>query len=112
MAKKTTNEEKINSEILLTRIINKTIKLEDLSQEELIFSLSHLVILYTNSITNVNKSTYNNEFQVLKNELLDAKTKIEDYRIKILDLSNKMQKPLSVLERLKGRLDLKKMTIG
>ena len=112
MAKKTTNEEKINSEILLTRIINKTIKLEDLSQEELIFSLSHLVTLYNNTITNVNKISYNNELQVIKNNLVDANLKIEDYKSKIHNLSNKMQKPLSLSERLKGRLDLKKMTIG
>ncbi len=100
----------VESEILLKRIINETVKLEELTQEELVFSISKLAKLYKGLIANSSKITYNNEFQSVTNELNICKLKIEESNLKIKNLTGKLSKPLTLSERLKGRLDLKKMT--
>ncbi len=100
----------VESEILLTRIINETIKLENLTQEELVFSISKLAKMYKSTMINASKTSYNNDFQSVSNELNICKLKIEEFNAKIKNLTGKLSKPLSLSERLKGRLDLKKMT--
>jgi len=102
----------IESEILLTRIINETIKLEELTQEQLVFSISNLAKMYKKCIVDAGKASYNNDLQTMKNELEACKFKIKESNEKIKSLAGKMSRPLTLSERIKGRMDLKKLTTG